>query len=70
MARKLISILHHLLVNRETYIEDGVSHERKISFQGRIKALDDFLEQMDTLGKMNLCKSSIGWTNMGGTCVD
>lgn len=70
VARKLICILHHLLVNSEPYIEDGVSPERKISFQGRIMTLDDFLEQMDTIVKMNRCKFSIGWTDMGGTYVD
>jgi len=70
VARKLICILHHLLVNSEPYIEDGVSPDRKISFQGCIMTLDDFLEQLDTLGKMNKCKFSIGWTDMGGRQVD
>jgi hypothetical protein len=70
VARKLICILHHLLVNREPYIEDGVSPERKISFQGRITTLDDFLEQMDTIVNMSRCKFSIGWMDMGERYVD
>jgi hypothetical protein len=70
VARKLICILHHLLVNREQYIENGVSPERKISFQGSIMTLDDFFKQMDTIVKIDRCKFSIGWTNMGGSYVD
>jgi transposase len=70
VARKLICILHHLLVNNEPYIEDGVSPERKISFQGCITTLDNFLNQMDTIVNMNRCKFSIFWMDMGGSNVD
>jgi transposase len=48
LARKVLCILHHLLINREMYKEDGINKEVKIDFRNEIPQREMDLEEMIT----------------------
>ena len=48
LARKVLCILHHLLINREMYKEDGINKKVKIDVGNEITQREMDLEEMIT----------------------